>query len=172
MVESSQALSAAFRQNELDVAFVIGAGESEPYRIEQWRGQLRWFGRASDRHAGDRPAPLVVPPEGSLIHEAATGALRAHGRKFDIVCTSSDFAVLAAAAAAGLGVMPMIEGLAAEGLRPCLDKSFRLCRRSRCCCWRVPEPWRSRAAAGLQAWSKPFNRSDGAGEDFTPHCIL
>jgi DNA-binding transcriptional LysR family regulator len=32
--------------------------------------------------------------------------------------------VLAAAAAAGLGVMPMIEGLAAEGLRPCLDKSL------------------------------------------------
>jgi DNA-binding transcriptional LysR family regulator len=124
MVESSQALSAAFRQNALDVAFVIGAGESEPHRIEQWRGQLRWFGPASDGHACDRPAPLVVPPQGSLIHEAATDALRAHGRKFDIVCTSSDFAVLAAAAAAGLGVMPMIEGLAVEGLRPCLDKSL------------------------------------------------
>jgi DNA-binding transcriptional LysR family regulator len=124
VVESSQALSAAFRQNELDVAFVIGAGESEPHRIEQWRGQLRWYGRTSDSHAGDRPVSLVVAPQGSLIHEAATGALRAHGRKFDIVCTSSDFAVLAAAAAAGLGVMPMIEGLAGEGLRPCLDKSL------------------------------------------------
>ena len=123
-MESSQALSAAFRQNELDVAFVIGAGESEPHRIEQWRGQLRWYGRTSDSHAGDRPVSLVVAPQGSLIHEAATGALRAHGRKFDIVCTSSDFAVLAAAAAAGLGVMPMIEGLAGEGLRPCLDKSL------------------------------------------------
>src|SRR5271163_3194947 len=126
MVESSQALSAAFRQNALDVAFVIGAGESEPHRIEQWRGQLRWFGRASDGHAGDRPAPLVVPPQGSLIHEAATGALRAHGRKFDIVCTSSDFAVLAAAASAGLGVTPIIEGLAPEGLKPSADKNLPL----------------------------------------------
>jgi DNA-binding transcriptional LysR family regulator len=124
VVESSQALAAAFRQNALDVAFVIGTGESEPYRIEQWRGQLRWFGRASAGHSGDRPVPLVVAPQGSPIHEAATGALRAHGRKFEIVCTSSDFAVLAAAAAAGLGVMPMIEGLAPEGLRPCLDKSL------------------------------------------------
>jgi DNA-binding transcriptional LysR family regulator len=124
MVENSKALSAAFRQNALDVAFVIGAGESEPYRIEQWRGQLRWFGRAFHGHAGDRPLPLVVAPQGSFIHEAATSALRAHGRKFDVVCTSSDFAVLTAAAAAGLGVMPMIEGLAAEGLRPCLDKSL------------------------------------------------
>jgi DNA-binding transcriptional LysR family regulator len=124
VVESSQALSAAFRQNALDVAFVIGAGEGEPHRIEQWRGQLRWFGWMADGRAGDRPAPLVVPPQGSLIHEAAMDALRAHGRKFDVVCTSSDFAVLSAAAAAGLGVMPMIEGLAAEGLRPCLDKSL------------------------------------------------
>jgi DNA-binding transcriptional LysR family regulator len=123
-VDSSQALSAAFRQSALDVAFVIGAGETEPHRIEQWRGQLGWFGRPSDGHAGDRPLPLIVAPQGSLIHDAATGALRAHGRKFDVVCTSSDFAVLAAAAAAGLGVMPMIEGLAPEGLRPCLDKSL------------------------------------------------
>ena len=123
-VESSQALSAAFRQNALDVAFVIGDAESEPHRIEQWRGQLRWFGRSPDGHAGDRPLPLVVAPQGSPIHEAATGALRAQGRKFDIVCTSSDFAVLAAAAAAGLGVMPMIEGLAADGLRPCPDRGL------------------------------------------------
>ncbi len=71
-----------------------------------------------------RPLPLVVSPQGSHIHEAATGALRAQGRKFDIVCTSSDFAVLAAAAAAGLGVMPMIEGFGAEGSSPCQDKSL------------------------------------------------
>jgi DNA-binding transcriptional LysR family regulator len=123
-VESSQALSAAFRQSALDVAFVIGDAESEPHRIEQWRGQLRWFGRSPDGHAGDLPLPLIVAPQGSPIHEAATGALRAQGRKFDIVCTSSDFAVLAAAAAAGLGVMPMIEGLAADGLRPCPDRGL------------------------------------------------
>ena len=49
IVDSSQALSAAFRQNALDVAFVVGTGESEPNRIEQWRGQLRWFGKTFDR---------------------------------------------------------------------------------------------------------------------------
>jgi DNA-binding transcriptional LysR family regulator len=126
IVDSSRALSAAFRQNALDVAFLIGTGESEPHRIEQWRGQLRWFGGALNTRPDSWPLPLVLAPQGSPLHEAATSALRVHGRKFDIVCTSSDFAVLAAAAAAGLGVTPMIEGLAPEGLPPCLDKSLPL----------------------------------------------
>ncbi len=32
--------------------------------------------------------------------------------------------MLAAAAAAGLGVTPMIDGLAPDGLKPCTDKSL------------------------------------------------
>jgi DNA-binding transcriptional LysR family regulator len=128
IVDSSQALSAAFRQNALDVAFVVGTGDSEPHRIEQWRGQLRWFGQTFDCEQEDRPLPLVLTPQGSPFHEAATGALRVQGRRFEIVCTCSDFAVLAAAATAGLGVTPMIEGLAPEGLGACPDKSLPLLR--------------------------------------------
>jgi DNA-binding transcriptional LysR family regulator len=124
IVDSSRALSAAFRQGALDIAFVIGTGESEPHRVEQWRGQLRWFGALSDPLVGDRPVPLVLAPQGSPFHDAATGALRAQGRKFDIICTSSDFVVLASAAAAGLGLTPMIEGLAPQGLNPSLDRSL------------------------------------------------
>ena len=100
IVDSSQALSAAFRQNALDVAFIVGTGESEPSRIEQWRGQLRWFGKRFEDEQSDRPLPLVLPPQGWSFHEAAVGALRAQERRFEIVCTSSNFAVLAAAAAA------------------------------------------------------------------------
>ena len=77
IVDTSQALAAAFRQNALDVAFVVGTGESEPNRIEQWRGQLRWFGKTIDDEQNDRPLPLVLPPQGSPFHDAATGALRA-----------------------------------------------------------------------------------------------
>ncbi|HTZ67856.1 MAG TPA: LysR family transcriptional regulator [Roseiarcus sp.] len=124
IVDSSQTLSAAFRQNLLDVAFVVGSGDSEPHRIEQWRGQLRWFGQTFEGDQDDRPAPLLLPPPGSPFHEAATGALRVQGRKFEIVCICSNFAVLAAAAAAGLGVTPIIEGLAPEGLEACPDKSL------------------------------------------------
>ena len=121
-VDSSQALSAAFRQNVLDVAFIVGTGESEPSRIEQWRGQLRWFGRTPKDEQDDRPLPLVLPPPGWPFYEVAIGALRAHERRFEIVCTCSDFAVLAAAARAGFGVTPMIDGLAPDGLGVCSDK--------------------------------------------------
>ncbi len=122
IVDSSQALSAAFRQNALDVAFIVGTGESEPSRIEQWRGQLRWFGKTFEDEHNDRPLPLVLPPQGWSFHDAAIVALRAQERRFEIVCTCSNFAVLAAAAAAGLGVTPMIEGLTPDGLDPCADK--------------------------------------------------
>jgi DNA-binding transcriptional LysR family regulator len=126
IVDSSQALSTAFRQNALDVAFVVGTGESEPHRIEQWRGQLRWFGRTFNDEQDNRPLPIVLPPQGSPFHEAAIGALRAHERRFEIVCTCSNFAVLAAAAAAGLGVTPMIDGLAPAGLEASYDKNLPL----------------------------------------------
>ncbi len=122
MIESSQALSAAFRQNALDVAFIIGTGESEPSRVEQWRGQLRWFGKMAEDEPSDRPLPLVLPPQGWPFHEAAIGALRAQERKFEVTCICSDFAVLAAAAGAGLGVTPMIDGLAPDGLEVCSDR--------------------------------------------------
>jgi DNA-binding transcriptional LysR family regulator len=122
IVDSSQALSAAFRQNALDVAFIVGTGESEPSRVEQWRGRLRWFGKTFEDEQNDRPLPLVLPPQGWSLHEAALGALRAQELRFEIVCTCSDFAVLAAAAAAGLGVTPMIDGLEPNGLDACADK--------------------------------------------------
>jgi DNA-binding transcriptional LysR family regulator len=125
IVDSSHALSAAFRQNALDVAFILGTGESEPNRIEQWRGQLRWFGKSPENeHNG--PLSVVLPPQGWPFHEAAIGALRAQERRFEIICTCSNFAVLAAAAAAGLGVTPMIDGLAPDGLGLCADKRLPL----------------------------------------------
>ena len=80
IVDSSQALSAAFRQNTLDVAFIVGTGESEPSRIEQWRGQLRWFGRTPEDREDGQPLPLVLPPQGWVFHEAAISALRAQDR--------------------------------------------------------------------------------------------
>jgi DNA-binding transcriptional LysR family regulator len=122
VTDTSESLASAFGQNALDVAFVVGAGV-EGQVAGRWRAPLRWFGGEGERSVKD-PLPIAIAPRGSALHEAAVEALRAQGRKFDIVCLSADFAVVAAAAAAGLAVAPMIEGLAPDGLRPCPDKSL------------------------------------------------
>jgi DNA-binding transcriptional LysR family regulator len=124
ITDASQALATAFRENALDIALVVGAGEGDPHRIEQWRAPLLWFGGGAKTHVASQPLPLVIAPQGSPFHEQTVGALRAQGRKFDIICTSPDFAVLAAAAAAGLGITPMVASLAPKGLKPCVEKNL------------------------------------------------
>ncbi len=123
---ASPALVADFQRNALDIALVVGSSDGDPHRIGQWRAPLRWFGGNGAAHAETNPLPVVAAPPGSVFHEAAVGALRAHGRQFKIVCMSADFAVLAAAAAAGLGVTAMIDGLALQGLAPCAGRGFPL----------------------------------------------
>jgi DNA-binding transcriptional LysR family regulator len=124
ITKASQALAADFQQNALDLALIVGASDGDPHRIEQWRARLLWFGGGGKAYAESQPLPLLVGPQGSPVHEATIGALRAHGRKFDIVCTSPDVSVLAAAALAGLGVAPMIDGLAPQGLKLCAGRGF------------------------------------------------
>jgi DNA-binding transcriptional LysR family regulator len=123
ITDSSDALTAAFRQKELDIAIVVG-GEREFDGAERWRAPLGWFGSGVAAPIRKKPLPLVLPPQGNILHEAAVGALRAAGLTFDIVCASADFMVLASAASAGLGVTPMIEGLAPDGLKPVDDNSL------------------------------------------------
>jgi DNA-binding transcriptional LysR family regulator len=122
VTDTSHSLAAAFRQNALDIAFVVRA-ESEALAAGRWRAPLRWFGGAGARPE-KAPLPLAIAPPGSALHEAAIETLRAQGRKFEFVCVSTDFAVLAGAASAGLGVAPMIEGLAPEWLKPSADRSL------------------------------------------------
>lgn len=111
-------LALAYRQNGLDVAFLVG-GETEASAVARWRAGLGWYaGRGVRLPKPPKPAPLVLPPRGSALHEAAADALRAAGRPFAIVCASADFAVRSAAVSAGLGFAPMIDGLAPEGLAP------------------------------------------------------
>jgi DNA-binding transcriptional LysR family regulator len=121
----SETLAVAFRQNGLDVAFLFGAEPEEP-AAGRWRAPLAWFARGGGVRA---PKPgqllrLVLPPQGSPMHEAAAGVLRSAGRPFDIVCASADFAVRSAAASAGLGIAPMIDGLAPDGLTRFADSSL------------------------------------------------
>jgi DNA-binding transcriptional LysR family regulator len=122
ITDASDSLAAAFRHKELDIAIVVGA--EHEFDAERWRAPLGWFGSGVGARLRKKPLPLVVPPQGAPLHEAAVGTLRAAGLAFDIVCASADFVVLASAASAGLGVAPMIEGFTPDGLKPCTDKSL------------------------------------------------
>lgn len=121
VVDAGGSIARAFRQNALDVAFIVGADGEAPC-AGRWRASLRWFGEGA--RDAKHPLPLAIAPQGCAIHEAAVNALRSQGRKFEFACVSADFASLAAAASAGLGVAPMIDGLAPEGLKPSADKSL------------------------------------------------
>ena len=105
-------LAQAFREYGLDVAFLVGA-EAEPQACGRWGAALAWFARGPGERLSKpaKPLRLVLPPQGSPIHEAAAAALRSAGRPFDIVCASADFAVRSAAVSAGLGIAPMLDGL-------------------------------------------------------------
>ena len=122
LAEDSERIASAYRQNALDVAFFIGE-EAEEACAGRWRARLRWFGEGGASDAKG-PLSLALAPPDSPLHRAAVEALRAAARKFDIACTSGDFSVLAAAAAAGLGLTPMLDGLTPDGLRPSADESL------------------------------------------------
>jgi DNA-binding transcriptional LysR family regulator len=122
LTDTSASLIAAFGKKALDIALVVGA-ETEEQSAANWRAPVRWFGGRIPR-ATNAPLPLAIAPNGSALHAAAIEALRTEGRKFEFVCLSADFTVVAAAASAGLAVAPMIEGLAPEGLRLSADKSL------------------------------------------------
>ena len=123
ITDASDSLAAAFRQKALDIAIVVGE-EREFGDADRWRAPLGWFGSGAAARTRKKPLPLVVPPQGTTLHEAAVGTLRSAGWTFDIVCASADFVVLASAASTGLGVAPMIEGFAPDGLKRCPDKSL------------------------------------------------
>ena len=114
---ASAELATAFRQSAVDVALVIADDASASAR---WRAPLAWFGTAPK----GRPEVLrlVIPPVGSPVHQAAVSALRAQGRKFEIVCVSDDFGALAGAAETGLGLAPLIDGLQPARLKRAADK--------------------------------------------------
>jgi len=112
----SDTLAVAFRQNELDLAVLIGA-EAEDEAAARWRAPLAWFGRGPERtENGTIPLRLVLPPSGSATRGAALGALQSVDRSFEIACASADFAIRVAAVSAGLGIAPMVVGLAPAGL--------------------------------------------------------
>ncbi|RBP16161.1 DNA-binding transcriptional LysR family regulator [Roseiarcus fermentans] len=109
-------LSLAIRENRLDIALALGVERAEA-AVASWRAPLGWFSvRGTRAPPPPKVARLVLPPRGSALHEAAAGAMHGAERPFEIVCACADAAVRVAAVSSGLGVAPMIDGFAPQGL--------------------------------------------------------
>jgi DNA-binding transcriptional LysR family regulator len=82
------------------------------------REKLVWVGSEAALAEADRPLRLILYPPPSISRAIALETLERAGRSWRIVCTSSSFSGLNAAALAGLGVTVQADGFAPTGLAP------------------------------------------------------
>lgn len=85
-----------------------------PGAVPLWRERVVWAGRPGLQAGG--VVPLVLSPAPCVYRARATAALDAAGVGWSVAFTSPSFAGAVAAVRAGLGVMPLPEGMRPEGL--------------------------------------------------------
>jgi DNA-binding transcriptional LysR family regulator len=87
------------------------------------REKLVWVGSEPPITEPDRPLPLILYPPPSISLATALETLERAGRNWRIVCTSSSFSGLNAAALAGLGITNSIWPSTIERTVPYSDRS-------------------------------------------------
>ena len=80
------------------------------------REKLVWLGSDPALADPDRPLPLILYPPPSISRAIALEVLERAGRSWRVVCTSSSFSGLNAAALAGLGITAQGDGFVPAGL--------------------------------------------------------
>ena len=80
------------------------------------REKLVWLGSDPALADPERPLPLILYPPPSISRAIALEVLERAGRSWRVVCTSSSFSGLNAAALAGLGVSVQGDGFVPAGL--------------------------------------------------------
>lgn len=85
-----------------------------PGSVPLWRERVVWAARPGLEVRGQ--VPLVLSPAPCVYRARATAALDAAGVGWTVAFTSPSFAGAVAAVRAGLGVMPLPEGMRPEGL--------------------------------------------------------
>jgi DNA-binding transcriptional LysR family regulator len=113
----SGGLLQALDAGELDLVLAKRRPGEDRGRLVR-RENLVWVGSDQALAEPDRPLPLVLYPPPSISRAVALEALERAGRSWRIVCTSSSFSGLNAAALAGLGVTVQPDGFAPAGLAP------------------------------------------------------
>ena len=113
----SGALLQALDAGELDLVLAKRRPGEDRGRLVR-REKLVWVTSNPRPAAPERPLPLILYPPPSISRAIALEALERAGRSWRIVCTSSSFSGLNAAALAGLGVTVQADGFAPVGLVP------------------------------------------------------
>ncbi len=105
----------AWQAGGLDV-IVVKQDPRRPFpgAVPLWRERVVWAGREGSAGAG--VVPLVLSPAPCVYRARATAALDGAGVGWSVAFTSPSFAGAVAAVRAGLGVMPLPEGMRPEGL--------------------------------------------------------
>jgi DNA-binding transcriptional LysR family regulator len=113
----SGGLLQALDTGELDLVLAKRRPGEDRGRLVR-REKLVWVGSDAALAEPDRPLPLILYPPPSISRAIALETLERAGRSWRIVCTSSSFSGLNAAALAGLGVTVQADGFAPTGLAP------------------------------------------------------
>jgi DNA-binding transcriptional LysR family regulator len=104
---SSLSLIADLRQGDLDLAVSISGPEPHGEARFHWTEELVWVRAPHTTLVPDAPVPLVGHGDKCHIHRQAVDALERAGRPYTPVFAEDSRVGLAAAVAAGLGVMAL-----------------------------------------------------------------
>jgi len=111
----SGGLLQALDAGELDLVLVKRRPGEDRGRLVR-REKLAWVGSDQALLEPDRPLPLILYPPPSISRAIVLEALERTGRSWRIVCTSSSFSGLNAAALAWFGVTVQADGFVPPGL--------------------------------------------------------
>jgi DNA-binding transcriptional LysR family regulator len=101
------ALLKDMRDGELDLAVWVSAAGPALETQHYWSEEVVWLRSAATRLAATRPVPLVSYGEDCVFTRNAIDALSRTGRDCELAYVGSSIVGLAAAVAAGFGVMPL-----------------------------------------------------------------
>jgi DNA-binding transcriptional LysR family regulator len=95
------------RLGYLDAAFVYGEAADMAEAMCTWTERIGWVKSRSLVAQADRPIPLISSPNVLKVDRIAIEALKRSRQPYRIVFSADDFTARLAAAAAGLGYMPL-----------------------------------------------------------------
>ncbi|MEA2906219.1 MAG: hypothetical protein QOI12_3606 [Alphaproteobacteria bacterium] len=109
---NSEHLLRDLQQGDLDVVMAVTVAEPEIAPRHSWMRQAVWVHSDATKVDPAAPVPLVCYGDDCACQNVAVAALQGAGRDFNFVFTSRSLVSLAAAVAAGFGVMVMPRGRA------------------------------------------------------------